>query len=395
MKDLEKFIEIYKNIFHEDITYKNLDLTNNCIGALNNNQFDTFRRNFIERLQRLSNIFSSDPHSYNELKKKVKDIGHETGYKWSGPYAELVALDYWSSFNNIKDIQFVVKDKVDKMPDSIAKNIGKDELDLDLKFILHFNEVYMDVKSFIPTHIELSDRIIEEVKKKLGSKEEYLLGIEHLRGGNYLLTKKDLEEELKSKKLIDELCNSIQAKKNNLEYTCASGNSYFFRLAYPDQKGRSILFTEDSYDPYLSASNNKYKALEYYKKLLINEPSFIVFVSNPWFNREMIGNLSNSNETFYRSFSRRAFIEFKNDDSIFDIRYPNLLVKNISEKITGIIFIEDESITNKNVDIYKTYIYLNPNCTNTKMTRNDFEILAWGGRQNYPVIIEDFENDNY
>ena len=65
------------------------------------------------------------------------------------------------------------------------------------------------------------------------------------------------------------------------------------------------LSTMREIDVYKLASDYKYKILDYYNKLLINEPSLITLVINPWFNKELnilIKNLSN----LLRSLSRRS-----------------------------------------------------------------------------------------
>lgn len=395
MRDLENFKKIYKEIFEEDVLYQNLNLTNNCIGALNKSQYTEFNTNFINRLIRLKNKFQSSPEDYQELKNTVKDIGNKKGYKWSGPYSELVALDYWTSFKDLDDFKFVVKGDVNLMPNSLAKKIGQETVDLDLSFNLRFKKIYMDVKSFIPTHFELIDRIIEEVEKQIPNKD-FLIGIEHLNGGNYLSVKSDIQVELKNRKLIDTLVEAINNDKAILNYSAISGNIYKFRMAYPSGNKIISLTTEDTFDPYEAAENNKFKGLDYYNKLLVDDPSLLTFVINPWFNREAIG--SNLNETFYRAFSRRIFIEFKNctDDisSVLGIKVP-ITQQEISEKISGIVFIVDNSVLQKGENLYKTYIYLNPNATNYRLTKGSFDILNWSSPDKQPEVIEDFEFDNY
>lgn len=141
------------------------------------------------------------------------------------------------------------------------------------------------------------------------------------------------------------------------------------------------------------------KPFLYYNKLLISEPSLIMFVINPWFNQEMIGNLKNQNQTFYRSLARRVFFEFHSNDKdlstiINKVKEP-LMASYVSQKISGLIFLEDQSITETGKDRYKAYIYLNPRATNGKLTKNDFHILARSSNRHIIKEIDDFEHDNY
>ena len=73
--------------------------------------------------------------------------------------------------------------------------------------------------------------------------------------------------------------------------------------------------------------------------------------------------------------------------------YPKLQGKNIkisdvAEKITGIIFINDKSVTKSDGEVYETFIYLNPNATNKKLSRRDFDILNWSPKVKQPFIDE-------
>ena len=399
MSDILIYKSLFEEVFEELWDISDSDKTNNCIGALaSQTDFFVFKNNFKDRLIRLKNRFHDEPNNLNAIKQTVKEIATKTGYKWSGAYSELIALDYWQSFKDIDEIQYICKGPVESMPDSLAKQAGQKEVDVDFKIKVHFTTLYMDVKSFIPTHHELIDRIIDMVKNEIPEKK-FILTVENLAGGDYLNIKKDIPNEFKSGNLKKLLVDAIKNEKRFLSYKALSGHEYQFRMSYPNVNGSIIHTSEDSFDSFLIANRNKYKALEYYNKLFINEGSILIFILNPWFNKEMIGDLGGSNQTFYRSFSRRVFIEFNNDtrdaSEYFENISHSLTVKEISNRISGIIFIEDQSITEKNKNIYKSYIYLNPCSTNVKLTKNNFKILNRGLAGFTPNEIDDFSNDNY
>jgi hypothetical protein len=127
---------------------------------------------------------------------------------------------------------------------------------------------------------------------------------------------------------------------------------------------------------------------------LIDEPSFITFVVNPWFNKEMY-DCDNFGSTFYRALSRRVFIDLAKNTNDMGIYYPELNGKNIkicdvTSYITGIIFIEDKSILNIGKDIYKTYIFTNPNAKNKVLRKDEFHSLSM-----QHLTVDDFNYDNY
>ncbi len=92
-----------------------------------------------------------------------------------------------------------------------------------------------------------------------------------------------------------------------------------------------------------------------------------MYVIFPWFNG-IINNFNNSNRIFYRSFSRRVFCQHKHDKTQYKVLKPdfnsNLTIHSVSKKLSGIIFLEDHSITStkyrKPSNQYSAFIYLNP-----------------------------------
>ena len=82
----------------------------------------------------------------------------------------------------------------------------------------------MDVKSLIPTHLELVDQILNRLQKK-NSRNDYLIGIDDLFTVDYLETKKDYVYELSQGTLIDELDNCIKKKDTFYTHTLQSGRT--------------------------------------------------------------------------------------------------------------------------------------------------------------------------
>lgn len=398
MSQVEYYKKLIEEIFNIKVKFSDTRITNNCIGALkNHDNYKVFHENFIARLRRLNSYFQTSPKQIKEIIDTAKQIGQAKGYKWSGPYSELVALDYWIQFENISNIKFPDRGKVEDFPDSLAKRIGQKEIDIDLSLDLATKRIYSDVKSMIPTHIELADLILNRLQKV--TSKSFLIGVDDIYDFDYLRTKSDLVKEIRNGDLLNELKNCINQNKKYLSKTLSSGEKIDFRISYPKPgKKNNVLTTMRVMDPYKLADNYKYKVLDYYNKLLVKEPSLITFVINPWFNQELNSD-KKFLEVFLRSLSRRIFIELNKDKTDLAILFPelsgnNITIEEVSKKISGIVFIYDESITKEEEEINDVYIYLNPNATNKILKERDFNILTWTPEKNQP-FIDDFSHDNY
>ncbi len=399
MSQVENYKQILEEIFKQKIDFSNYNITNDCIGALKSeNDYHVFTVNFIERLKRINKFFFTSTVDINEIINTAKQIGQTKGYKWSGAYSELVALDYWIQFENLSNINFPARGNVNDFEDSIARQIGQQEIDLDISFDLSTKTIYSDIKSLIPTHTELKDQILNRLKQKTKEKK-YLIGIDGLFDVDYLRTKADFVYELQEGNLIVELEKCINKKETCYSHTLKSGARATFRISYSRPAGNIALSTIREMEPYKLALNYKYKILDYYNKLLINKPSLITFVINPWFNQELNMPDVEFLNTFFRSMSRRIFMELKNDNTDMSRIFPELKdkklkISDVVNKISGIVFIIDNSIEQPRKDINDVYIYLNPNATNTVLKRSDFKILNWSSEIRQP-FIDDFYYDNY
>lgn len=400
MNDVENYKTILEEIFGQEIAFSNYKVTNNCIGALRSTEnFSIFKINFIERLKRLQSYFSGSQKHLKEIIDTAKQIACGTGYKWAGPYSELVALDYWTKFENLREIAFPDKGPVDNYADSIAKIIGQTEIDIDISFKLSTKKIYTDVKCLIPTHKELTDQILRSLKKRIKG-IDFLIGIDNLYDVDYLRTKSDLIHEIQSGELINALEKCVNDKDNHYSHKLKSGEEVSFRIAYAEKPGEKIVLTTmKEINPFRLAENYKYKILDYYNKFLISEPSLITFVINPWFNEEIILHDHKFTHAFLRSLSRRVFIELIRDERDLSVLHPELSgkgikISTIASKVTGIVFIMDRSVLKSGEDINDVHIYLNPKATNRLLTWNDFDILSWSAGAIHP-LIDDFANDNY
>ena len=390
---VENIERLVKEYFEEKVEISDKTVTNNCIGALvNENNYDEFKRNFEERLSRISSKITDSSQRENVV-DKIKNLAEEKGYKWSGPYSELVALDFFLSSDYIAEPCFINCFESSRYPESLPARNKRKTIDIDFSFEFKTNKFYTDVKSLIPMQIEIFDTIIDNVIKEIPNKR-ILIGVDDLKPESMIDFQKVVQNE---KAAIErELLKGIQSSKNKVIYTSQEGIQYVFRISY-----NGILTTMHSKSPYELARFDKYKYLNYYNKLLDTDYTLLTFVLNPWFNRQ-IDDFACFNEIYYRSVCRRVFMEFKDDktpaNTLFkSIKDITITISDISRNIAGILFIEDKSVK-KDDDglLYKAYLYLNPNYKNKdSLKEHDFSSAFDYSSFAKMMKIDDFQDDNY
>ncbi|GMO60189.1 MAG: hypothetical protein Ta2D_05720 [Rickettsiales bacterium] len=396
MNSIENYKNIVDGIFKKKLNVNvSKNTTNNCIGALNSNkEFTVFTTNFKKALERIYNHYKSDAKTVEEILNTLKQLGESEGYKWAGFYSEIIALDYFIQCK-ILGIKYQNKYKNGDniYENSLAKITGGKEVDIDLYLKTAPYSFYLDVKSLIPVHFQLIDNIIKQVKQKTTIKDAYI-AVNDFGYTDYLSIQKDLEMELNNKSgLIKNLIDAVDRKESSIKYRLNSGMNIEFTIGYPP----CVNITERVICPYQFALNYRYRILDYYNKLLLEKPTFIVFVKHPWFNNE-IEDFDCFDEKFYRSFARRVFMELTKDDDYMskyyekDFKNSTLKVKDIASLISGIIFIDDKSVLKTDTEAYKTFIFLNPNAKN-KQARDFYSMIDFINQPYY--LIDNFEYDNY
>ncbi len=380
MNDLENYKMIVEQHFGANSCTLDINrpVTNSVIGALNHTQFGPFTSCFQKRLERLSKVYKTSNANRKDLMHMVKQVADERN--WEGAYAELVAYDFLNSDTNLLSSAISLQKTV-PASDTIAGNLGYQNVNYD-GYYDDFG-VYFDVKILSDKAGSILKGIISDVQKKLGSSNftiapEYPLDIDF-----------ELFQKYRSK-LVDELGGSIDMNERN---TLVS-SEVIPELSYRILWGSGVLMAESPYNPYLHAKNHHALLFKHAKKFSRIRPSLIIFVIFPWFSESVTG-LERANETFYRSFCRRFFCQyargaikakqmlgrFNGEDSAFDI----------TKKLSGVIFLEDRSITanspaQQNVE---AYAYLNPNSEN-KLGNGFRDHLL-----NFHFSIDNFEYDNY
>ena len=397
MNAVENIESLVKKYFDEDILIRDKTISNNCIRALvNENNYKQFKTNFEQRLSRIANKIT-DPSQRKEIVEKIKNLAEKTGYKWSGPYSELVALDFFLSSDYIASPHFINIFESSLYPNCFAARNGRKTIDIDFSFEFKTNKFFTDIKSLIPTQIEIFNKIIADVKKKILNKN-ILIGVDDFKPESLIEFQKVIDYEKTS--IENELLKGIKSSETCVNYTSKNGTKYVFRINYD-----GILTTMQTKCPYELARFDKYKYLKYHDKLLDTDYSLLTFIVNPWFNSQ-INEFGGFNKLYYRSVCRRVFIELKKDNTPANtlfrgIKDGSITVSDISRSIAGILFIEDKSI--KKADdgpLYESYLYLNPNYKNADKGKGPLKEHDFSSAFDYcsfakMMKIDDFQDDNY
>lgn len=397
MTDVEKLQSLIYDIFGVEKVIKNKNNTNKCISPLNCAPLNLFAENFVKRLERLNKKFKKEPQTIKEITEKIKNIGEAKNSGWAGPYSELVALDFYSQFSEFFNLSYINKLPASEHKTSIPAIIGHHQtIDIDLCLHLKHYGIFTDVKSFNCIHQNILEEVFEKVEEYalLSLKKSVMIGVDNLSSIDYSDVKSHLGFE--KSKIFKALTQAVTENKKVLKYESQTGISFTFRIQYSD-----TITTVSEYSPFAMAEAYKYKFLDYGSKLLDNEYSVITIVKNPWFNNETV-DFGDFNNLFYRSLARRTFIELNHiteNASVHSAIYNStpLTVKEVSQNLAGIIFIDDNSTTQKSQkNLYRAFFYLNPNYKNNPpLTIRSLEKYF---RNKWQVQIEDFDDfkwDNY
>lgn len=354
------------------------DATNNIIGALNRTEFASFRSVFHKRCERLAAHYSAADPNRKPLLTRLNEMADKG--KWNGAYAEMVAFDFLNSDQDWLSTPITLSKTV-SATETLAYGLGNQNANFD-GYYGDF-DVCFDVKVLGDKSRDILDGVITEATRKLGSTAltiipEYPLDLGH---EEFEVNRNQLRKELES--LID-VSNQATLIRS----------SVIPNLTYQIKWDTGVLTAASAYNPYRHAANHHTLLFKHAKKFSMIKPSLIVFVLFPWFSEKVVNPFCTS-EVFYRSFSRRFFCQYTKDDrlasSILKSFQGNETVAQVTEKLSGVLFLEDCSITSSNTDglNVKGFAYLNPSAKK-KVGPHFLEHLS-----GLDFFVDDFEYDNY
>lgn len=355
---------------------------NNVVGTWKYvDDFQTFRANFVERLVKLRDTLKleSNIRVFHNL---ISNLGSSNN--WEGTYAEIVAYNILKNDYNVEYELDVTR----KASFALASKMGMNNINYDV--LLPDYGVYMDVKAFTDT---VGDILYHGIIKKVLQQNEFKsqqLNIlpQHPLDENDEMYKSNIQSL--QTELAEQLRKMIKKGGKHHSFTSAIVPS----LGYHILQGAGVNSSESSYSPYRHAEAMKdFIIKRYCNKFTLRRPFFLVLVNFPWYN-QITRNSFGYNKLFYRSIARRTFIQYEKStilaNSINSQYRGKGLAKYVARKLTGLIFIDDNSI---NGNGYDAYIYTNPNATHKYPRLSTYleEILRHAHEGDY----EDFIYDNY
>jgi hypothetical protein len=351
--------------------------TNHVIGALNHTQFGSFRASFLERLRRLSSIYKPGSVQSAKLLPTLNEVASERN--WEGAYSELVALDFMNSDTNWSSDPIELSLDV-PAANTLTGGLGNKVTNYDGYF--RELDVFFDVKVLLDKSRDILDGVIGEAKETLGGPPVDI-------AAEYPLDEDFSVFEKNRPKLLKELVATIDLHSKLHSIQSAVVPQLTYKLIWKP----GTLMTVSSYNPYVHAENHHQLLFKHAKKFSRTAPSLIVFVVFPWFSEKP--SMADDGSTFYRAFARRFFCQYLKDtmpaNTLLNSFKGPETVGDITRQLSGVLFLEDKSITATNplAQNVNSFAYLNPNAAHKlgRHFRHHLEALH--------VHVEDFEGDNY
>ncbi len=352
--------------------------TNKVIGALNHTNFSSFHSTFLSRLKRLATRYSSANPNNRNLLQTLNEIATEKN--WEGAYAEIVALDFLNSEQDWLSTPIQISKTVPASA-TLAGGFGSQNVNFD-GYYDDF-DVSFDIKILADKSRDILDGIMTEARTSLGIPNVVI-------SPEYPLDLGFESFQQNRRKLLNELVQSIDVTARTSLVSSVIVPELKFRLMW--QAG--VLGTVGTYDPYQHAENQHTLLFKHAKKFSLVGPSLIVFVFFPWFSENVVTQFESSG-TFYRAFCRRFFCQYNKDvtaaNSLLKSFKGSETISQVTDKLSGVLFLEDTSIENSNPEDQnvKGFAYLNPNAKH-KVSGQFREYLS-----SLRFNVDDMAHDNY
>jgi hypothetical protein len=337
----------------------------------------------LDRLERINTVYQRY-YTVNVIEDHLIQLANPHQNFWVGAYAELIGIDFLLKDYYVGDYS-ISPPELNKSIDGkdVLVDSGKGTGNFDIYFPNH--DIYLDIKSYRHVTPEIINEIFEFLKKKLNLSDDVIIMPEYFMDDNIEKLKESKNEIIK--RLEEALIKKhTSVVLDELELTLI--------INY----GNRFASATSEYSPFKAAARNNKSIFRFANKFHKNRPFFIVYIISPYFSgpvsSKMMGNIE-----FYRSYCRRVFMSYNNrKDKLvnWNSEYYKLTngtgeytLHDASKLLTGIIFIEDNL---KRLTPLTSYLYLNPNASNSLKPRFENELFSHGIIADY---FDDFMHDNY
>jgi hypothetical protein len=383
---VSEFLRAVGEEFGPDALPKSTPLkTNPVTGAFSVSGLDQFRRSFRERLRRLSHLYPDSNDNRNVLIALLLQLVKPTG--WQGAYSELAAFD------------FLHQPDLTDTPGSLGRAdlhvrltgehtlcgyYGKPQTEVDAHFLR--SDFYVEVKCLKDGSREILEGVVRE-----GLPEDARRGL--LVGIGY-------QHDEPPEKLAS--CRNRMAASLKSQYPGTEMKKQAsFRLArgvgVSIAPRPGILCTEEPFNERRYACHFPKLVWSDARQFVTDRPFLLTYVIFPWYN-QLIHGIADWSKEFCRMAARRVSCQhFRHPERFSDLD-PGFsgtqTADSVMRKISGILFLEDQSISGANPEYGHTtaMLFINPNADNPF---NGLLLSVLERGLDNAIKVEDFQDDNY
>lgn len=325
--------------------------TNNVIGALHHEQFETFTANFDARILRLKKWSEGNigarafiVHALNEL---------SSDKNWDGAYSELSAADFIATACNIP-ANYLSYDQSVPASKTLASEMGMTNIDYD--FGIRGGLCYFDVKVLSDKSRQIIESIIKQTKKKLD--------LNHLQVECFFPSDTDYSEFVNNRATLS---SELESALNGGKKPKSIQSKIITDLKYQPVWSSGVYTHATSYSPDKHSETHHKLLFQHAKKFHRTRPSMLVFVHFPWSGEPLVPMQSDDiPKSFFKSMCTKFFYGYDGSSlpgsQVLGKVCTRITADEITRRLAGAIFLEDSSITSEqpnSVNVTASF-YMNP-----------------------------------
>lgn len=344
-----------------------LSRTNNLIGAIcweRDSTFQSFRQNFINRLNRLKFQYESDLQGIKVIQTLAQNVAYGDG---NGAYAELAAIDY-----------------LNRMYKHIIGSPAKLHVDVDAnrtfaktkQMLANIDALIEDLSTFIEVKLlqDITEGILHKAIAEFNQKYNANILVERDYAYDYETIKDNFSG------IKNELESALQSRKTFCKSKLV--NDLAFRIMWSP----GVNAVAGILDPYKAAFIRHKAVFDYAAQYVKDKPFVLCLTTPPWTNTGLT-SFQDTDNIFYRALSRRVFCQYIDSPE----KHPEFGVslEEISRSISMLVFLKLNDTLGDEKDTISAHVFANPNAHH----RYPGFLKDFFNEQG--VAIQEFEWDNY